>query len=235
MVDPPHPPPHLQVYPKGTRLDSSNFSPVEPLSAGMQCVALNYQTHDLPMQLQQSFFRINGGCGYVLKPARLRADHHSSPPLVAHLLTSSRGRELSRASSSSGRELSRASSCLKPSNEQISNQRSVNDQNSWGKSNEQTRRSQIETNPSLQRSPMPSQIYRYNISLLAGVLLPKPGEERKEGGEAWLQPERPEQCPLYKRGVGYLPSSEEPISPFVVVRPADSPTDRHVSGHHLVT
>lgn len=31
-------------------------------------VALNYQTGDKPMQLNQAKFRDNGGCGYLLKP-----------------------------------------------------------------------------------------------------------------------------------------------------------------------
>lgn len=31
-------------------------------------VALNYQTGDKPMQLNHAKFRINGNCGYVLKP-----------------------------------------------------------------------------------------------------------------------------------------------------------------------
>ena len=39
----------------------------------MQMVALNYQTHDLSMQLSEALFRLNGGCGYALKPAWMRA------------------------------------------------------------------------------------------------------------------------------------------------------------------
>ena len=35
-------------------------------------VALNYQTNDLPMQVNTALFRLNGGCGYVLKPAWMR-------------------------------------------------------------------------------------------------------------------------------------------------------------------
>ncbi len=33
-----------RVYPKGTRVDSSNLDPVKPWSAGCQLVALNFQT-----------------------------------------------------------------------------------------------------------------------------------------------------------------------------------------------
>ena len=37
-----------RVYPKGTRVDSSNLDPVKPWSAGCQLVALNFQTGQLP-------------------------------------------------------------------------------------------------------------------------------------------------------------------------------------------
>lgn len=37
-------------------------------NSGCQMVALNYQTGDKPMQLNQAKFRQNGNCGYVLKP-----------------------------------------------------------------------------------------------------------------------------------------------------------------------
>ena len=35
-------------------------------------MALNYQTFDQPMQINQGKFRLNGGCGWVLKPVHLR-------------------------------------------------------------------------------------------------------------------------------------------------------------------
>ena len=41
---------------------------------GVQMVALNFQTVDTFMHLNQGFFRQNGGCGYVLKPAILRRE-----------------------------------------------------------------------------------------------------------------------------------------------------------------
>ena len=34
-------------------------------------IALNYQTFDQPMQINQGKFRLNGGCGWVLKPVHL--------------------------------------------------------------------------------------------------------------------------------------------------------------------
>ena len=35
-------------------------------------VSLNYQTSDLPMQLNQGKFEYNGNCGYLLKPEFMR-------------------------------------------------------------------------------------------------------------------------------------------------------------------
>lgn len=57
-----------RVYPKGQRLDSSNFNPTPFWNVGSQMIALNYQTPDKPMQLNQAKFRDNGACGYILKP-----------------------------------------------------------------------------------------------------------------------------------------------------------------------
>lgn len=57
-----------RVYPKGQRIDSSNYNPVQFWNVGSQMVALNYQTGDKAMQINSGRFRENGGCGYILKP-----------------------------------------------------------------------------------------------------------------------------------------------------------------------
>eukprot|EP00581_Thalassiosira_minuscula_P015876 CAMPEP_0183717868 /NCGR_PEP_ID=MMETSP0737-20130205/11317_1 /TAXON_ID=385413 /ORGANISM="Thalassiosira miniscula, Strain CCMP1093" /LENGTH=862 /DNA_ID=CAMNT_0025947345 /DNA_START=106 /DNA_END=2694 /DNA_ORIENTATION=- len=57
-----------RIYPSGSSLDSSNYNPVVPWSSGCQMVALNFQTDDSPMTLNDGRFRANGGCGYVHKP-----------------------------------------------------------------------------------------------------------------------------------------------------------------------
>ena len=36
--------------------------------SGAQMVALNFQTKDKELQINQGWFLQNGGCGYVLKP-----------------------------------------------------------------------------------------------------------------------------------------------------------------------
>ena len=56
-----------RTYPSGARLDSSNFNPVLHWSEGCQMVALNYQTDDSAMTINDGRFRENGGCGYVPK------------------------------------------------------------------------------------------------------------------------------------------------------------------------
>ncbi len=61
-----------RIYPAGLRIDSSNYNPVGPWTAGCHIVALNYQTPGLPMQLNRGKFLENNNCGYVLKPAALR-------------------------------------------------------------------------------------------------------------------------------------------------------------------
>ncbi|XP_063251255.1 1-phosphatidylinositol 4,5-bisphosphate phosphodiesterase zeta-1 [Prinia subflava] len=61
-----------RIYPKGTRMSSSNYNPQEFWNVGCQMVALNFQTPGPQMELQDGKFLDNGGCGYVLKPQFLR-------------------------------------------------------------------------------------------------------------------------------------------------------------------
>uniref|UniRef100_A0A8D8YHH8 Phosphoinositide phospholipase C n=1 Tax=Cacopsylla melanoneura TaxID=428564 RepID=A0A8D8YHH8_9HEMI len=58
-----------RVYPKGQRIDSSNYNPVPLWNVGSQMLALNFQTPDKAMQLNHAKFRLNGGCGYLLRPS----------------------------------------------------------------------------------------------------------------------------------------------------------------------
>ncbi|KAM4597633.1 1-phosphatidylinositol 4,5-bisphosphate phosphodiesterase beta-1-like [Polymixia lowei] len=69
-----------RIYPKGTRMDSSNFMPQLFWNAGCQLVALNYQTIDLSMQLNLFVYEYNGRSGYRLKPEFMRRpDKHFDP------------------------------------------------------------------------------------------------------------------------------------------------------------
>ncbi|XP_069047232.1 1-phosphatidylinositol 4,5-bisphosphate phosphodiesterase gamma-1-like isoform X1 [Lepisosteus oculatus] len=63
-----------RVYPKGQRLDSSNYDPLPMWLCGSQLVALNFQTPDKPMQLNQSLFTLGAGSGYVLQPDIMREE-----------------------------------------------------------------------------------------------------------------------------------------------------------------
>lgn len=63
----------MRVYPQYSRLSSDNFNPLMYWRRGVQMAALNWQTFDLGMQLNQAMF--DGGIdqsGYVLKPASMR-------------------------------------------------------------------------------------------------------------------------------------------------------------------
>lgn len=98
-----------RIYPKGTRADSSNYMPqvkhelVERnlcngkhekksqwsivakqvfWNAGCQMVSLNFQTADLPMQLNQGKFEYNGSSGYLLKPDFMRRADRSFDPFA---------------------------------------------------------------------------------------------------------------------------------------------------------
>ncbi|KAJ0738074.1 putative phosphoinositide phospholipase C [Helianthus annuus] len=58
----------LRVYPKGTRLDSSNYNAYHGWKHGAQMVAFNMQGYGKNLWLMQGMFRANKGCGYVKKP-----------------------------------------------------------------------------------------------------------------------------------------------------------------------
>uniref|UniRef100_A0A8C5SN24 Phosphoinositide phospholipase C n=1 Tax=Laticauda laticaudata TaxID=8630 RepID=A0A8C5SN24_LATLA len=75
-----------RIYPSAYRIDSSNFNPVPYWNVGCQLVALNYQSEGRVMQLNQAKFRMNGNCGYILKPQQMCKDTfspYSGDPLPA--------------------------------------------------------------------------------------------------------------------------------------------------------
>lgn len=61
----------MRVYPKGTRINSSNLEPMHFWAVGAQICALNWQTFGISNQLNAALF--DGSEGYLLKPAALRA------------------------------------------------------------------------------------------------------------------------------------------------------------------
>ncbi|XP_070797803.1 1-phosphatidylinositol 4,5-bisphosphate phosphodiesterase gamma-1 [Pituophis catenifer annectens] len=63
-----------RIYPKGQRLDSSNYDPLPMWICGSQLVALNFQTPDKPMQMNQALFVSGGQSGFALQPANMRDD-----------------------------------------------------------------------------------------------------------------------------------------------------------------
>ena len=74
----------IRVYPRGTRLLSSNMDPLPFWRSGCQMVALNYQAKDRPLLLNRALFRQNGRCGYVLKPRGLCGESFGDAPSLVH-------------------------------------------------------------------------------------------------------------------------------------------------------
>uniref|UniRef100_A0A4W6F8C7 1-phosphatidylinositol 4,5-bisphosphate phosphodiesterase gamma n=1 Tax=Lates calcarifer TaxID=8187 RepID=A0A4W6F8C7_LATCA len=73
-----------RIYPRGQRLDSSNYDPLPMWLCGSQLVALNFQTADKPMQMNQALFMLNGKSGYVLQPSIMRDENFD--PFDRHTL-----------------------------------------------------------------------------------------------------------------------------------------------------
>ncbi|KAG7497523.1 1-phosphatidylinositol 4,5-bisphosphate phosphodiesterase beta-3 [Solea senegalensis] len=75
-----------RIYPKGTRVDSSNYMPQLFWNVGCQMVALNFQTLDLPMQLNMGVFEYNGHSGYLLKPEFMRRTDKQFDPFTENIV-----------------------------------------------------------------------------------------------------------------------------------------------------
>jgi len=76
-----------RIYPKAQRVASDNYSPIPMWGCGSQMVALNYQTGDEPMQLNQAKFLDNNKCGYLLRPEFMFSEgylpHDAGAPAVS--------------------------------------------------------------------------------------------------------------------------------------------------------
>jgi len=73
----------MRVYPSGYRVNSSNFDPNTFWRRGVQMVALNWQTYDLGLQVNEAMFAsLHDHTGYVLKPRELRSSRTTSDPLA---------------------------------------------------------------------------------------------------------------------------------------------------------
>ncbi|XP_041965312.1 1-phosphatidylinositol 4,5-bisphosphate phosphodiesterase gamma-2 [Alosa sapidissima] len=65
-----------RIYPKGQRVDSSNYDPYPLWLCGSHMVALNFQTADKYTQLNSALFSLNGRTGYVLQPEMMREEDY---------------------------------------------------------------------------------------------------------------------------------------------------------------
>jgi len=69
-----------RIYPKGMRVDSSNYDPWPSWNHGCQIVALNYQTGSDPRWINDGKFLDNGNSGYILKPKYMTQEKISFNP-----------------------------------------------------------------------------------------------------------------------------------------------------------
>lgn len=75
----------MRVYPSAFRIRSDNFDPLKYWRRGVQMCALNWQTYDLGMQLNEAMFAAGDDqTGYVLKPVEMcpTAPNDSSQELI---------------------------------------------------------------------------------------------------------------------------------------------------------
>jgi phosphatidylinositol phospholipase C delta len=71
----------MRVYPSNLRLQSDNFDPLKFWRRGVQMSALNWQTHDHGMQINDAMFAAGDDqTGYVLKPLDMRVDINEKNP-----------------------------------------------------------------------------------------------------------------------------------------------------------
>ncbi|KAJ6591818.1 PLC-like phosphodiesterase [Mycena vulgaris] len=98
----------VRVYPRGTRVNSTNYEPLQYWAAGCQLVALNIQTMDLGYRINQAMFMRSGRQGYVLKPLALRDPNfqelrkHTKHFLDVTIISA---QQLPRPKDSSGKEI----------------------------------------------------------------------------------------------------------------------------------
>lgn len=98
----------VRIYPKGLRLNSTNYLPHRYWAAGAQLVALNWQTFDLGYMINHAMFQRNGRAGYLLKPEALRlADKGALARRTLHHLdvTIISAQQLRRPKDSTGHEI----------------------------------------------------------------------------------------------------------------------------------
>ncbi|KAL9228665.1 hypothetical protein vseg_004218 [Gypsophila vaccaria] len=77
----------LRVYPKGSRIMSSNYNPLTGWIHGAQMVAFNMQGYGKDLTIMQGMFRANGGCGYVKKPDILLRSKAFNPSIKGDVKT----------------------------------------------------------------------------------------------------------------------------------------------------
>lgn len=76
----------MRIYPSAYRVKSTNPDPLGFWRRGAQMVALNWQTYDLGMQMNEAMFACGSDrSGYVLKPKELRQSTLAPKPSLSNL------------------------------------------------------------------------------------------------------------------------------------------------------
>ncbi|KAF3927278.1 hypothetical protein ABW20_dc0110021 [Dactylellina cionopaga] len=85
----------MRVYPSGWRVTSRNFDPLTFWRRGVQMVALNWQTYDTGVQLNEAMFAsVSERTGYVLKPPELRSSRNIADTISLDNATAKMARKL---------------------------------------------------------------------------------------------------------------------------------------------
>ena len=66
-----------RIYPKGTRIGSSNFNPLMFWRNGSHVASLNWQVYDRGMQVNEAMFV--GSPGWIEKPLHMRKGSEHTP------------------------------------------------------------------------------------------------------------------------------------------------------------
>ena len=152
---------HLtRTYPAGLRVDSSNYNPTLAWAAGCQLVALNIQTPDAPLTLNDGRFRENRRCGYILKPS----------PDILPIASNSPSSSMGPASVLSGVGAAILRGTLHPKHTNNNNNKSKEPTTSVEDVQIPDRMKSLGTYMTSHVDPL-----RIRIRVLAGSCLPKPG------------------------------------------------------------
>lgn len=72
----------VRTYPRGSRVDSSNYNPMNMWKLGVHMASVNIQKPDFGLHINTGFFLKSGSTGYVLKPQALISQKSTYHPYL---------------------------------------------------------------------------------------------------------------------------------------------------------